>query len=282
MRYQQRILTEPAANFRALARQGIQGRWRDALLKGALYYIVLNTPLQIILGLIGWYDPSRALPDVSAYPQDGTTSFYEAYLRSYTEMFSDVFGLVYLYQFLVVGALMLGVTTIYLRYRRRQEAPTELLFSGFSNYGRAFLLFLLMAVFIFLWSLLLVIPGLIAFYRYRLAFYILADNPNISPPEALRLSKELMAGNKWKLFCLDLSFIGWALLASCAMAFILTPFALLLLSGGENGMIAYAVIVSVATGVAAGMLYMYMGTATAAFYERAGGLLRYFDESLPS
>jgi uncharacterized membrane protein len=278
MRYQQRILTEPAANFRALARQGLQGRWGDALLKGAIYLIVLNMPLQIILALSGWYDPYRTAPVSSLDQQSGFAPLYDEYLRPYVEMSSSVAGLIYLYQFLVVGALLFGVTTLYLRYRRRQEAPTELLFSGFANYGRAFLLSLLIGIFVFLWSLLLIIPGVIAFYRYRLAFYLLADDPNISPQAAITLSKELMAGNKWKLFCLDLSFIGWAILASVATSFLSVPFAMLSLAGETGGTLLYVVAATLVSGVFMGMLYMYMGTAVAAFYERVSGLLRYTDE----
>ena len=66
-----------------------------------------------------------------------------------------------------------------------------------------------------LWSLLLVIPGIIASYSYAMAPYILYENPGMRPTAAIKASKELMRGNKWRLFCLQFSFIGWALL--CAL-----------------------------------------------------------------
>jgi uncharacterized membrane protein len=190
----------------------------------------------------------------------------------------------YLYQLFVSGALTFGVTTVYLRYRRKQEAPTELLFSGFSQYSRSLALFLLMAIFTCLWTLCLIIPGIIAYYRYRLAFFILVDNPNIGPLEAINISKELMRGNKWKLFCLDLSFIGWAL-----VAWIVVVMSMLFLTAIVVGASTYStdsilllVIVQTAIiSVVTGVLYMYMGTASAAFYERASGLLRYTDEVAP-
>lgn len=72
---------------------------------------------------------------------------------------------------------------------------------------------LLKDLFIFLWSLLFIIPGIIKAYDYRLVGYILADDPTMSAKEALKKSKEMMKGNRWKAFVLDLSFILWWFLA---------------------------------------------------------------------
>lgn len=69
-------------------------------------------------------------------------------------------------------------------------------------------------LFIFLWSLLFVIPGIVKSYAYRLVPYILAENPGISKDEALKESHRLMMGNKWRTFVLDLSFLGWYLLSA--------------------------------------------------------------------
>lgn len=68
----------------------------------------------------------------------------------------------------------------------------------------------------FLWSLLFVIPGIIASYRYAMTPYILAEFPMTEPKEAIEASKKLMDGNKYRLFCLDMSFIGWHIL--CALS----------------------------------------------------------------
>ena len=70
---------------------------------------------------------------------------------------------------------------------------------------------------IVLWSMLFVIPGIIKSYEYRMLPYILSDNPEISSKDAFALSKEMMTGNKWKAFVLDLSFIGWQLLSICTL-----------------------------------------------------------------
>jgi uncharacterized membrane protein len=113
---------------------------------------------------------------------------------------------------LISGALMLGLVSCFIKIVRDESFKIENLFDGFKNFGSALLLQLLIGVFVFLWSLLLLIPGIIAAYRYSMAFYILNDKPEIGAMDALNKSKEMMRGFKWKLFCLHLSFIGWALL----------------------------------------------------------------------
>ena len=72
-------------------------------------------------------------------------------------------------------------------------------------------------VFIFLWTLLLIIPGIIKSYAYRMVPYILADNPNIGVQEAIALSNEMTRGHKFDMFVLDLSFIGWYILGALAL-----------------------------------------------------------------
>ena len=87
------------------------------------------------------------------------------------------------------------------------------LFSRFSIFCRALWLRILTGLKVFLWMLLFIIPGIIAAYRYALAPYILAEHPEMTAREAINESKRLMKGNKWRLFCLGFSFIGWDLLA---------------------------------------------------------------------
>lgn len=88
------------------------------------------------------------------------------------------------------------------------------LLDGFSMIGRILVLEIIRGIFIFLWSLLLVIPGIIAAYRYSLASYILIDHPEYTPLQCLRESKRLMDGHKARLFSLQLSMLGWYLLSA--------------------------------------------------------------------
>lgn len=83
---------------------------------------------------------------------------------------------------------------------------------GFGDYGRVFVTLFLRDLFIGLFTLLLIVPGIMKAYSYRLVPYIVKDNPNLTASQVLRRSEELMRGNRWQTFMLDLSFIGWVLL----------------------------------------------------------------------
>jgi uncharacterized membrane protein len=83
------------------------------------------------------------------------------------------------------------------------------------------ILYIINNVFIALWSLLLVIPGIVKAYSYSMSFYILADNLGLAANDARKQSMVLMHGNKWRLFCLHLSFIGWLLLSGITFGILL-------------------------------------------------------------
>ncbi len=87
-------------------------------------------------------------------------------------------------------------------------------FAGFKNFGTTCGLYLLNQLFIFLWSLLFVIPGIVQQYAYSMSYFIIEDHPEMSITEARKESIRMMKGNKWRLFCLDFSFIGWVWLSS--------------------------------------------------------------------
>lgn len=86
------------------------------------------------------------------------------------------------------------------------------LFDGFAMFLRVLWLFIVEAVFIFMWSMLFFFPGIIAFYRYRMAIYLLIDHPEMGVMRCIAESSRMMNGHKGELFGLDLSFIGWFIL----------------------------------------------------------------------
>ena len=89
------------------------------------------------------------------------------------------------------------------------------LINGFTDdFGGTLCLGLLQSVYIFLWSLLFFIPGIIKTYSYAMAQFIKVDHPEYSATECITASRKMMQGHKWKLFCLQLSFIGWAIVGS--------------------------------------------------------------------
>lgn len=129
--------------------------------------------------------------------------------------------------FTVGGAVTLGYVKFNLKLVDGKPAAFADLFSEFNRFGMAFLMQLLRSIFTFLWSLLLIIPGIYASYGYAMTPYILLENPNMTAKEAIGASKELMNGNRWRLFCLEISFIGWSFLCvfTCGIGYLwLVPY----------------------------------------------------------
>ena len=103
-------------------------------------------------------------------------------------------------------------------FRKNRDEPAKLsniVYVFDSHYKNVIKTAFMTDLFIYLWSLLFIIPGIIKTYEYRLVPYIVSENPTISFKEAQAESAKLMKGNKWKSFILDLSFIGWDLLSLC-------------------------------------------------------------------
>jgi uncharacterized membrane protein len=112
------------------------------------------------------------------------------------------------------GVLSIGMNIVLLGISRNGSSNFENLFDGFRNgLGNNIVASILVQVFTFLWSLLFIIPGIVKSYSYSMTYFILADNPDMAPTDAIKASREMMDGKKWRLFCLDLSFIGWYLLS---------------------------------------------------------------------
>ncbi|MDR0600823.1 MAG: DUF975 family protein [Treponema sp.] len=113
---------------------------------------------------------------------------------------------------IVGGPLYLGLAGYFVRRVRGEQVNVGDLFDGFDRFGAAFLLYLLRGIFIFLWTLLLIIPGIVKIFSYSMAFYILGDNPGMNGCESITASRKMMNGHKGRLFGLYFSFIGWILL----------------------------------------------------------------------
>ena len=106
-----------------------------------------------------------------------------------------------------------GIAAFYLSVVRAGDIQFSTLFSAsFEGFAKKLGTMWLQILYIFLWSLLFWIPGLIKSYSYAMTEYILLDNPELTANEAITKSREMMDGYKWKLFVLDLSFIGWRIL----------------------------------------------------------------------
>ncbi len=125
--------------------------------------------------------------------------------------------------FILVPSLVIGLNFFSVAMYRGDATSLEDIFrEGFDNFGRKLGGYLWMELFIYLWSLLFVIPGIIKAISYALTPYILADCKNVRATDALKLSMRMMEGHKWEYFVLGLSFIGWMLLTSltCGLLYV--------------------------------------------------------------
>lgn len=107
-----------------------------------------------------------------------------------------------------------GLEVALLRFNRgRENTISETFNAGLvEDYGRVLGIMLLQALFVILWMLLLIIPGIIKSYSYAMTNLIAEDNPELGAMECIDRSMAMMKGHKWELFLLDLSYIGWILL----------------------------------------------------------------------
>lgn len=190
-------LIENNSTLKRKARGQLKGKWGTALLLCLINAIIIG----IIGGILGRLLPGyRDIATLIANGGNPTGSLGHNYLTSITSN-------------ILVAPLTLGLISCFMKLIRDEPFRIEGLFDGFKNLASAIILKLLMLIFTCLWTLLLIVPGIIAGYRYSMAFYILNDNPEMGAMDAIKTSKEMMKGYKWKLFCLQLSFIGWSLLS---------------------------------------------------------------------
>lgn len=140
-----------------------------------------------------------------------------------------ILHLIGLVLFILALPLTWGYQTLFLGAVRGGEVTAKDMFEGYNKelFSRVLTTTLLYYVYVFLWSMLLLIPGCIKAYSYAMTPFILKDNPEMKNNAAIEESMRMMDGHKLELFLLDLSFIGWALLSllTCGIGFLwLTPY----------------------------------------------------------
>ena len=153
-----------------------------------------------------------------ARQQLGNSPFASTWLMGalVTLVVSLVTGVLSAVSLLIIGSLAFSTAYIYLRVARgNPNIEIEDAFSGFStSFGRNLVLGIMQMLFLWLWSCLFIIPGIVKYYAYGMAHFLAADHPDWSWKQCLDESQRLMRGNKAKLFFLDLSFLGWILLCT--------------------------------------------------------------------
>ena len=207
-----------AADFRAEARAALKGRWGLAIGIGFLAmvlggiagvggldvnFVMVEGNFQMTLDIFG-----QRLNPVEMMRNIGVGSAFAVW-----HYFSVVAVLVAIARIIIGSFVEVGYARFNMDLVDGEEGRLETLFRYSKQWGTMLAAELLQVVYILGWMLLFIIPGLIAAYRYSLTSYILAENPEMDANDAITRSKELMKGNKWRLFCLDFSFIGWDILS---------------------------------------------------------------------
>ena len=201
-----------AKQFREMAWHVLLKRYWWALLAGLVAMLLYgggSVPrLHITFDLEDWLEPFYSF-------FRSFTSPYQFFRHFFSFSAGSMLAWLFAIGCLFVGAAIeLGYNRYHLRQYEIAAAPRfDLLFSRFSIFWRAVGLRMLTLLKVFLWSLLFIVPGIVAAFRYALAPYILAEDPDVAPREAMERSRDLMLGHKGRLFRLYLSFIGWYLLA---------------------------------------------------------------------
>lgn len=149
-----------------------------------------------------------------SYPSGNVAREIYTFTTAMTGLLIVVAVLGLIFTILFINPIIVGANKFFIENHYTNPKLNTILHAFKTNYLNIIKTMFLMKVYIFLWSLLLVIPGIIKSYSYRLVPYILADNPDIDADYAITLSREMMDGQKFDVFILDFSFFLWAFLSA--------------------------------------------------------------------
>ncbi|WP_281680948.1 DUF975 family protein [Lactobacillus gallinarum] len=194
------------------AKQSLRGNWGWAIIVFLITAIIVG----IFTGAGHWLDETYI-------NYDGTNIFYQ---------FASPIGSILLWIGSFIG-LSRNIAFLELRDDQKEEKPYMAAFSVFTEnrFGPELINFVLVSIFTFLWTWLLIIPGIIKAYSYSMTPYIVKDmvasDKQVGATDGINASKELMKGHKMNLFIFDLSFLGWNILAAitCGIGYLwVTPY----------------------------------------------------------
>ena len=185
------------SDYRRIARENLAGNWGQSILVAfvAALFGALLTGASFSINI-----------DASVL------SNLPMFIQRYVALMAKIAGILGIVQLVAGGTVQLGYAKYLLKQYNKASFDIKDLFSEFHRFTQGFLQNFLRGLYVFLWSLLFVIPGLIKIYSYAMTPFIMAENPEMTANEAITASRELMDGHKGELFILDLTFFGWMLL----------------------------------------------------------------------
>ena len=188
-------------NFKELkenARNSLKGHYKDAII------------MFIVLGLISSVAACVGMGLDAVFKTGGTTTTYEFMGQTVSTTSVGVFASIF--SVISTALFMFGTISFFLKISRNEETTWKEIFSKVNMTGDYIVISFLVALFTTLWSILFIIPGIIAAFAYSQVYLVKLDDPEIGYMDAIKKSKELMKGHKMEFFLLSLSFIGWAIL----------------------------------------------------------------------
>lgn len=219
------ILSVLFTDYKGFKRRDIKNRGKQSLKNGKFWTAVLVTLVASFMGV--GTGVSLSLPDTSLSSDTSLTADAVSETGAMTELvlkdFLPVFLIVFFLILVIALAMVVFLSNIVLVSMNRffienldQRPGFKTLFWGFRN-GRYMKICVSMFAYtatIMLFTLLFFIPGIIKYYQYYMVPYIIAENPDIGFRQAARISKNMMKGNKWRTYVLEISFMGWHLLGA--------------------------------------------------------------------
>ncbi len=204
-----------ASDFRKTAREGLKGKWVMAVIAGFVATLLggaagTNVDINFNVSSSGGGKTLIDVPE-SLGTMLGNIPPMVWGIVGGVAFVALVIGVAY---FILSSIVTVGYAKFNLNVVDGLNLSVDTLFSYISEWKRMIAANFLQTVYIFLWTCLFIVPGIVASYRYSMTKYILAEDATISAGEAIARSKEMMKGNKWRLFCLGFSFIGWSLLSA--------------------------------------------------------------------
>ena len=201
------------------ARQRLRGRKPSAFLVAAVYLLISCVISVLVYRLSGYSD---YVDGVYKMCDDVMQNGAQPYMVPYPSV--NPLGIVLSAALLLMSVVLeFGFEGCCLQFARREKAGVRDLFNGFNQFGRAVALMVLRTLIVCALSLLFVIPGVIAFYRYRTAVYVMLDHPEMNVFQCLAETARQTRGHKMEYFMLDLSFIAWLIVSYLVSYLVYVP-----------------------------------------------------------
>ena len=245
-----------SADYRMLALDALRGKWKTAVLTGIAASALGATIVSSSNSVVSNSNQGNHIhSELFSQPNGGLL----------LAVLLGGIGLWAILQLIVGGAVRLGYARFNLNLVDGKDAAVSDLFSQKDRLWDGFCMKFLQGLYIVLWSLLLVIPGIVKIYSYAMTPYIMAEHPSLTANEAITESRRIMDGNKWRLFCLDFSFIGWELLCVLPM---LAGFSWVVAAFSDAAAMGIVLVTLLAVPLSAGFFVVrpYEEAAWAVFY----------------